>query len=321
MSRLSLRSPALAALVVCGVTILALSPAHAGIGDMMKKAKDKATQAVTGKTPAAATTPAQGQVQFDEVTVELTAARLDKIVQVLQKASAANTARAEQVAQLDKLQAERQQVFEKNRKQIEGDRNKRDEAQGCYEQGYQQKASQKMEEYAKHGRSDPALLARHAQAAAQYNEAAAKGDSTAIAKLNAILASEMMPSKEDSAEVRAKCGPLPPKSAAEKKVEELDQQVADAQDAIRKSDAKSAGQQADGAGLTAEQWAMAMDRIQAYVAAKPVKSAGSGKAFGFGKSSRAPSGEDNEAFLSRSFSQAERDAMEKRLEELRKLVH
>jgi hypothetical protein len=320
MSRLPLRSPVFAALVTCGAAILALPVAHAGIGDLMKKAKDKASQAVTGK-PAPATA-ADGQVQFDEVTVELTAPRLDKIVQALQKTQAANTARAELVAKLDKLQAERQQVFDKNQKQIEGDRNKRDEAQGCYEHGYQQKASQKMEEFAKRRLSgDPTLVAKHAQAAAQYNEAAAKGDSTAQAKLQEILNSEVMPSKEDSAEVRKACGPLPPKSAAEKKVEDLDHQIADMQDQIRKSDANASGEQAESAGLTNAQWAMAMDRIQAYVAARPVKSSGAGNAFGLGKSSKSPSAADNEAFLSRSFSQAERDAMEKRLEELRKLVH
>jgi hypothetical protein len=321
MSRLVLRPrPALAALLACGAVILVLAPAHAGIGDLMKKAKDKAAQAVAGK-PAAATAEPE-VVKFDDVTVELTPARLDKIVEALQKANAANTARDALVARLDKLQAERQQLWDKNQKLIETGRAKRDEVRGCCEQAYTNLKEEKSHDFARRQLSgDPALRAKHAKAAAQYNEAAARGDSTAIAKLNEILLSDVQPTKEDSAAVQKKCGAAPPMSPAEKRVDDLDKQIADQQEQIRKLDAGAAGDQAASVGLTAAQWAMAMDRIQAFVAAKPVKTSGSGKAFGLGKSSKSSSSGDNEALLRRSFSQAERDAMEKRLEELRKLVH
>src|SRR5512144_1532310 len=76
-------------LLLSAFAIALPSFSHAGLGDLMKKAKEKAQQAVAPKeSPAATAEAAGGQPVFDEVTLELTPARLDQIVAALEKAAA-----------------------------------------------------------------------------------------------------------------------------------------------------------------------------------------------------------------------------------------
>lgn len=134
--------------------------------------------------------------------------------------------------------------------------------------------------------------------AQQYNEAAAKGDSVAIAKSQAAVLEEAVISSEDSAAVRKQCGPMPPLSPPEVKIAGLDREIAARNGEIREIDKKVAEAQAEHGGMNEEQFAMATERIQMYLQWKNAAS----------KSKSPP--------VLRGFTQEEVDAMEKRLQEL-----
>ncbi|HET9327880.1 MAG TPA: hypothetical protein VFQ05_14025 [Candidatus Eisenbacteria bacterium] len=315
----------IAAMMLMGVVFA--SPTEAGIGDLMKKAKDTATKATGQKATAPAAAPAEGaKVVYDDVTLELTEERLDRVIATLEKSRAAGSGRAEKAAKLDQLHADREAIWEKNGDKIEATRNKRGDVEVCYTDGYQKITEQRMEEYRQKALTDPAIREKFTKAAQEYNAAAAAGDSTAIAKLHQVLQGEVLPTREDSAAVRKQCGPLPPKSAAESQVEQLDKQIAAVQEEIRTIDKKVADAQAEANGMTPQQWAMALERIQMYMAANPSTTSGSGAKSNSGAKSGAGSGatgsgsSNASAALKRSFSEQELIALEKRLAKLRALL-
>lgn len=292
--------PALRAVVTCvllGTAVPAGSPpAWAGFGDTLKKAKDKATQAVAGKEQPKVET---GSVVFDDVVLELTDERVGRIVSAFQAAKTAGAGRAAAVEKLNKTSEERGKIWEKNGEAIMELQRKRGDLEVCYHDGYREAQDRKSAEYAQRALSDPALRDKYMRAAQQYNEAAAKGDSAAIAKAQAVVLSETMISHEDSVAVRQKCGAMPPPTPPELKIAELEKEIAARNDEIRDIDRKVAEAQAQQLQMTGEQFAMASERIQMYLAWKSAAT----------KSKNPP--------VLRGFTQEEIDAMEKRLAELR----
>ena len=120
----------LAVLVVCLVAVA--SPAGAKFGNPIKKAKEK-LQKATGQQ-------VEGQregddVVFDNVVVELTGERVDKIVAAFQKASAEGTARRELVDQYNAKNTEQTETLNKNEEAIRNLRNKRSDVETCYQDG------------------------------------------------------------------------------------------------------------------------------------------------------------------------------------------
>jgi hypothetical protein len=75
---------------------------------------------------------------------------------------------------------------------------------------------------------------------------------------------EMLPSKEDSAQVRKECGPIPPTTKEEDQINALDKQIQGLEDEIRKIDDKSAETQAKGLGMTGPQMGTAFERIRGF---------------------------------------------------------
>jgi chaperonin cofactor prefoldin len=256
--------PCLAAIAFLAVA----PPSHAGLGDMMKKAKDKALKTADKKVEAdAQKDPCKGP-EFDAVTLELTNQRVESILVTFKAAGEAGAGRPALVEKLNRLLDERNTLDEKYGEGIRETGRKRDEVASCYHDGYRAAAERRGEEYKARALTDPKLLEKYQKAAAQYNAAAAKGDSNAINKLNEVLLSEIQPTPEDSAQVRKECGTLPPKSAQELKMEELDKQIRELNDQIAKIDEKVAKVQAKQGGMDPQQWAIALERIQAYLGAK-----------------------------------------------------
>lgn len=249
-----------------------LLPAGAGahIGNPIRKMKEKigkaAEQKAAPESPAnaAADTP----VVFDDVTLELTDARIGGILDAFHKAQKITEGRHALVAKRDKAGDDRAKLMDKEERSIRELRNKRDEVDLCYHEGYTEAQSRKSEEYKNRALSDPALRDKFMKAAQQYNAAAAQGDSTAIRKLNEIILAEVVISREDSAAARASCGPLPPKSGAEVRLEQLDQEISSLDEQLRALDEKVAG---ESAGMNRQQWGMALERIQLYLAARKGK--------------------------------------------------
>lgn len=249
--------------------VLTAAPASARIGNPIKKMKEKIQNKVESNAApqAAAASPDQPPV-FDDVTVELTDARIAGIVDAFHRSQKLIADRSPLAAKRDKLNEESRKLMEKEGEAMSALRDRRGEAEGCYQEGYRKAADKKAEEYKNRALSDPALREKFTKAAAEYNAAAAQGDSTAIAKLHAIMYGEILPSSEDSAAVRKSCGPMPPKSAAEIRLEQLDKDIAAIEEQIRVLDEKIANEDS---GLNRQQWATALERIQMYLAAKKAK--------------------------------------------------
>ena len=297
MSR-TLPASIVTALRCCAVVVaLAVAaPAHAGLGDLMKKAKDKAAQAVGKKPEAQASAPAYVAPVFDNMTVELNSQRVERILATFKAAGAAGAGRPALVEKLNKVSEERQALEDKHGDAMREQRGKRDDMEGCYKNGYDQARSRAMESYANRALTDPALREKFMKAAQQHNAAAAEGDSAAIKRLQDVMHEEVMPTREDSANVRKECGPMPGRHPSEDKADALDKDIAAANEQIRKIDENVAKAQASAGGMTQEQWFTAIERIQMYMAHRgSSKNSGkassrSGKGSGSGSGSASGSG-------------------------------
>jgi hypothetical protein len=254
-------------LPVSAIAALVLAaPAHAGLGDMMKKAKDKALQ-TTGKkveaeSPAA---DAKCKVEFDEVTLELTDARVQGILAAFKTAGDAGAGRPAMVDTLNQLQEERNALWDKSGEAIQKAQSKRMDVESCYHAGYQDASGRRAKEFSQRALSDPKLMEKFSKLAQENNAAAAKGDTAAMKRMNDAMLAEYVPTPEDSAQVRKQCGPVAPKSAAEARVEQLDGLIRGMEDRIAKLDEKVAKEQSRQRGMDGQQWFMALERIHMYM--------------------------------------------------------
>lgn len=322
----------------CCAIVLALAalapPADAGLGDLMKKAKDKAAQAV-GQKPADAASTAYVAPVFDDVTVELNSQRIERILAAFKAAGAAGAGRPALVEKLSKVSEERHVLEDKHGDAMREQRGKREDVAACYQDGYQQAQSRRMEEYAKRALTDPALREKFAKAAQQHNAAAGEGDSASIKRLQDIAHAEMSATPEDSASVRKACGPVPPRLAAEDKADALDKEIASTNEQIRKIDENVAKAQASAGGMSQQQLAMAIERIQMYMAdrrsSRSSKSgkgsrSGSGSGSGSGGSDGSGSGSDSnddsksDAPVVSGYTKVEVIALERYLEQLKAVL-
>jgi hypothetical protein len=267
--------------VLCAAALLAIAPhARAGIGDLMKKAQDKVVKDTQKKAVDQKPCP---PVEYDAVVVELTSERIKGILAAFEAVGAAGAGRPALVDKLNKLQEDRYKLDEKHGEAVRETQRKRGDVETCYHDGYNEVRDRKMQEYSQRALSDPALMAKYANLA-KANEAAMKGDSAAMNRVLQGMHEEILPSKEDSAQVRKSCGPLPPKSGPELQLETFDRQIRTVQDTIAVLDDKVAKAQANRSGLDSQQWAMALERLQAYTRQKKGSgSASKGAICGYGK--------------------------------------
>jgi hypothetical protein len=285
---------ACSATLIFAVVLTAAPPAHAGFGDLVKKAKDKATKKEEVQEEAA---PAgDDQVVFDAYVLELTEQRLGNIVSAY-KARPAEGAREGFVEKVTKLETERSDFLDKNGEKIRAVEQKRDEVDGCIHHGYKVAEERRMKEYAERALTDPALLAKYSRVAQENNAKIAQGDSAAIKRANQAIIEEMVPTREDSLAVQRQCGPVPPPLPAETALAKLDKDLAAANDNLRAYDKKVADTQAETSGMNGGQFATALERIRSYL--------------GWRGSSR------YKRSATRGYSEEEIEALERRLAELR----
>lgn len=262
-----------ASLVPAVLAVFALVPleAVAGIG-IPKKVKDTVSKTAEQKAAPADKAAPEEPVVFDEVVLELTGARIAAVLDACARVAKVSAARPPLVEKADKVGIDRQKHLDKYEEKIRELRNKRSEVDMCRAEGYNNARDRKTQEYAQRALSDPALIEKYKNVAMQYNTAAASGDTVAIRKAQEAMYEEVLPSKEDSAQVVQQCGPMPPVSAEEKKLDALDTEMASLQEQIRAVDEKVAAEQASSkGGLNREQWGMAVERIQMYLSAKSHK--------------------------------------------------
>ena len=332
--RPTLAQRALTLAVLFVATLGLASPALAGIGNPIKKAKEKAEQTVKPKEEAKAEDqPCKDAVVFDEVTLELTEARVSRIVAAFQAAKTAGAGRPALVETLNRLQEERGNTWEKHSEAIMELQRKRGDVESCIHDGLQVATQRRGEEYKARALSDPALLQRYSEAAQKYNAAAAQGDTTAQQKLNEILATELAPTREDTLAVNRKCGPVPPESKDEARVNQLDKEIAATNEQIRQIDDKIAKDQAKALQMNPVQFATALERIRGYRApvASKSKSSGSGSKSGDSRSGSKDSGADgsgnsgsggsSKPAFQCGFTDEELTALERHIEELRPFLN
>ena len=317
-----------AVVVACLLTITVASPAGAGIGDLVKKAKAKAAQAVGKKVaPTEAAAAAEdGRIVFDEVMIELTEERVGRIVAAVEASSAISAGRPALVEKLNKLTQERHALEDKHGDAMMALRNKRGEVEVCLQDGYNEARERRATEYQEKALTDPALREKFMRAAQELNAAAARGDTTAQKKLNEVLMSAVLPTREDSVAVEKKCGPVPPPSPAEIKANALHKDIAGTEEQIRDLDKKAADEQAKKAGLEEQQLAMALERIKMYMDWRrqhnPGAGGGTGGSKGSGGSGGSGGSDDSEdgkiaSKVHGGFTQEEIEALEKYLARFR----
>jgi hypothetical protein len=290
-------SLAILSALVLGLASSAPSPAMARIGNPIKKAKDAVTKEAKKETksePEAKPCPAP---VFDDVTVELTEARLSRMVDTFHKMESILAPRMGLVEKRNKLMDERGAIWDKNGERIQNLEQKRDDVNGCYHEGYRRASDKMLQEYSQRAMSDPKLLENYKNPPMHNNAAAAPGDTAAQNKINAGIMEEMPPSPEDSAQVRKECGPIPPTTKEEDQINALDKQIQGLEDEIRKIDDKSAETQAKGLGMTPPQMGTAFERIRMF--------RGSSKDAAEAKGERKKKGESNSSSDSKSDTKSE----------------
>lgn len=289
---------ALVLLLALGLTTAADASAIPGVGKLKKKVEEKAAKAAgVPEEKTVEETPGENTVVFDDVVVELTGERLERIIATYKSAQAAGAGRPALVEKLNKARDERSKHMDKHGDEIQKVREKRDEADRCRNDGLTEMKNRKMEEYSQKALSDPAIRDKYTKIAQQYNAAAARGDSAAIKSAQDAMLSVVMPTHDDTMDVYRKCPSVPAPLPSEAQLEALDKQIASLSDQIRQVDEKVSEAQAEQGGMTREQFGMAAERIQMYLSWRQSKS--------YSKSA------------TRGFTSEEIDAIEKYLDKLR----
>ena len=258
-----------AAFVAIAALLATTAPARAGIGNPLKKVKEKIAQKAAPSQPQAIT---NDTVVFDDVTLELTDERIGKIVGTFKAAKAAGAGRQAAVDKLNKASQQKSDLWDKHGESIMELQRKRDEINGCLHDGYREAQDKLTQEYAQKALTDPAIREKFTKAAMEHNAAAAKGDTAAIRKLNETIFSETIINHEDSVAVQMKCGTPPPPTPQETQIAALDKEIAAHNEEIRAIDMKVAEAQSKEGGMTRDQFAMANERLQMYSAWKKSKS-------------------------------------------------
>lgn len=254
----------LAALALAVASGLVSVPATAGIRDMVKSAKDKATQKAGGKT---ATTPAApGAVpEFDDRILELTEARIGQVLKGL-KASAAFTADLPKlVARSQALNEEISTLNDKQGQAIGAYREKRDTHKDCFKSALSEAQNRRYEELMRQGMANPEMLRKMAELSVRYNDAQMKGDTATVRKAAAEMEAMNAPTPADSLAARNKCGGPPPPLPASLRLDAAQAEQSAVDGRIRDMNNKVSDVQLDASDLTRDQWAIAIDRITLYL--------------------------------------------------------
>jgi hypothetical protein len=271
---------------------LVLAPETGAGINPLKKAKDAVTKPAEKKA-----TPQANNDEppvFDEYVLELTNARIEGILSACKKSAEALAARQPIVDKLNQVSDERGKLDEKEGEKVRDLQRKRGDVGVCYHDAYEGYIEKRRQELSAKAISDPSSMQEFTKVAQEQGMAQAKGDSVALQKATAAMMKWGAPTRDDSLAVKRKCGPIPPHSAAEDQLAAYDKQIASLNEQLRQADEKAAKEQAKATGMSDQQWGGARERILAFL--------GVYKADG-----PEPGG----------YSDAELDAMEKHLQELK----
>lgn len=238
---------------------------QAGIRDLAKSAKDKAAKA-TRQRPAEAPGHAGETVAFDETTLELTGALIDKLVAARNASASTASGRPALVKRRDANRTEAGALKDKHGGEIWDNANSRANAQGCIDGALQDMQRQKQEAEMKKMMADPRSSEKILKLTAAMNDAQLKGDQAEVTRLHKQLTDLYGATHADSVAAEKKCGGMPPLHPAAARIAVLDDEVTTIDEKIRDMDKKALKIQTDAAGLNERQLMMCWERVEMYLA-------------------------------------------------------
>ncbi len=260
----------LVAFVALGVAALPVTRAHAGLGGLMKAAKDKAANAMGKKAtdavvPEAAGSPGAAPT-FDDVTLELTSERLDKIVAGLQVARDANAKRAGMLAHQQQMQDMISATYDKYGKAIDETRGKRDLVRNCWDDFLSKRRESREDEMRQSMMSDPAKRQKMMEMSQAMAKAQQSGNQAEVERIQGQMMQMFGLSHADSVAAQQRCGAIPPVHPMQVRIDSLQAGVQKADKDMRALDEKSSAAEAKASEMTIPQFAMARERIEMWLA-------------------------------------------------------
>jgi len=260
----------LATLTLALASSLAGAPAAAGIRDMVKSAKDKAVQKTGGKS---AETPARPEAVpiFDDRVLELTDARLDRLLAGFKAAAAFTADLPKLVARQEALNDELQKLNNTHEKAFNEYVEKRNAHKSCMREELNEIRSNRHKDMVRQSMANPAQMQKLAQLSMRFSEAQTKGDTAAVRTLTAEMEAMQEFTPEDSLAARKKCGAPTPPPPAFVRMETAHSELGGVDEKIRDMNLKVRQVQLDTSELTEAQMGIAMDRIYGFLAAAKEK--------------------------------------------------
>ena len=248
-------------LAIAMVLALAAPPALAGLGDMVKSAKNKVTKGE--QKPAAAT---GGSVPvFDDRTLELTEQRVGQLLAGFKAAAPMIEERKKVIARQDALNQEISDLNDKHGQAIGENMSKRDQVAQCITETIQERQRAATEEKIRNPQPYMEEHKKIAELTVKFSDAQAKGDTATVRKVQEEMARITAPTPQDSAAARAKCGTPPPPLPAGVRLEAANKELGASYEQARALDLKAMEAQSKASGLTEDQTAIAIHRIVFYL--------------------------------------------------------
>jgi hypothetical protein len=284
---ISARTLSRAGIAVAVVASLAVPfyDAHAQLGGLVKKAKDRVIEQqvanqVEKRVNSAASDPG-APPKFDDVTVELTNDRVSQVIRGLSAGRAVldgangSPSRATLIAQRDDAARQSADLSQKNAKAFEAYSEKRDASQRCRNDAIhasrekrQQANDQRMKELQAKAMSDPAFREKAVAMAQKMAVAQQKGDTAEVRRLMIELnGGAPQNDSVDSLTADKACGSALAQPAAMVQSQKLDAQANKLTEAIRQLEEQAAETEVKESKLTERQYQMARERIEAYLSA------------------------------------------------------
>jgi hypothetical protein len=260
------------------ISLSLAASAQTQIPNPLRKAKEKAAQAVTGQKPAQG-----GPLKFDNVVVELTPPVLDRVVLGLRARAARTGSQGRNAAMLRRRAQELHEESENLNRDRGNDRfefnNKLGAAENCMSEvlsGLKQEHFDAMQRRflsmtganLQGMQSANAKFMQEYQAVSMEMAAAAAAGDTARSRKAEMAYNKLVgiDPKADSAKARAQCN-VPPPPPWMARADAASAESNDLYNEAREVEAAGNAAGAEASGMTAEQFAMALERIIGFLAA------------------------------------------------------
>jgi hypothetical protein len=266
------------------------STASAQLGGLVKKARDKVVEQQVDKqiekrTGTSSSTNPSAPPKYDDVTLELTAERVDGVIRGLTagravlEGTSGGASRATLATRRDEAATKRAELSDKNAKLLSAYTEKRDDAQRCRNNAMyasrekrNQAAQERNKELQAKAMSDPAYRDKIMAITQKMAVAQQKGDTAELRRLMVQMGAQEDDTKADTVAADKACGPMPATPAVLVQMDQLDAQANELTEQIRTLEEKAAATEVKQSGMNERQFHMARERIEAYLSAMKYKS-------------------------------------------------